>query len=82
MVALVNELVNNRGKAVTLEFDDGEIIDARLLSIDPEEHEDIVFDVLAVRQPGRSGGYDPRNIYTAPIASVKRVQALEENPPG
>jgi len=77
MVALVAELTRHTSKSVTLEFDDGEVVDAVLLKVDSTEHDDITFDVLRVRQRVEGTRYDARNVYVAPISTVRRVTLLE-----
>jgi hypothetical protein len=77
MVALVAELTRHKSKTVTLEFTDGEVVDAVLLEVDSDEHEDITFDVVRVRQQIEGTRYDARNVYVAPINTVRRVTPLE-----
>jgi hypothetical protein len=76
MVAMVEQLLSYASKPVTLEFEDGELVDAILLKIDPSEHEDITFDVIQVRRTVREEPYDRKNVYVAPISSVRSVTAL------
>lgn len=76
MVALVDQLNRHRSQAVTLEFVDGEVIDAILLNVDPAEHEDVTFDVIQVRHTVRESPYDKKNVYVAPISSIRSVAAL------
>jgi hypothetical protein len=76
MVALVEQLLRNKSQSVTLEFEDGEVVDAILLDVDPSEHEDITFDVIQVRHTVREKPYDKKNVYVAPINSIKSVRAL------
>lgn len=66
-------LRKHRGSVVTLEFDDGEIIDARLLHVDPDDHEDITYDVIRVRASGPTTAYDPSTVYVMPISAIRRV---------
>ena len=74
MVALLDQLRRLKSQPVTIEFVDGEVVDAVLLEVDTEEHDDIVFDVTAVRKRTEKTAYDARNVYTAPISSVRRVE--------
>jgi prephenate dehydrogenase len=76
MVALVDQLAQHKSQRVTLEFDDGEVVEAVLLDVDANEHDDITFDVIAVRHAVREAQYDPNNVYVAPISTVKRVSPL------
>jgi len=76
MVALVEQLRLHTSKSVTLEFEDGEMVDAILLQVDPSEHEDITFDVIQVRRAVRQKSYDRKNVYVAPISSIRSVAAL------
>ena len=76
MVALVEQLLRHKSQSVTLEFDDGEVIDAILLNVDPSEHADITFDVIQVRHTVREQPYDKKNVYVAPISSIRSVAAL------
>jgi len=78
MVAILDDLQRLKSKRVTLQFTDGEIVDAILVGVDAQEHDDITFDVLAVRQPIAKSAYDVRNVYTAPISSVRAVSALDD----
>jgi hypothetical protein len=76
MVAMVEQLLRHKSQSVTLEFDDGEMVDAILLNVDPLEHEDITFDVIQVRRTVREYPYSKKNVYVAPISSVRSVAAL------
>jgi hypothetical protein len=76
MVDMVDQLLQHKSHSVTLEFDDGEVIDAILLNVDPLEHQDITFDVIQVRHTVRGKPYDKKNVYVAPITSVRSVTAL------
>jgi hypothetical protein len=79
MVAMVEQLKAQESKRVTLEFNDGEVIDAVLLKVDSVEHDDITFDVIRVRTAAHdSPRYDSKNVYVAPIESVARVSASME----
>lgn len=78
MDSLIETLLRCRSKPVTIEFDDGEVVDAVLLSVDPDEHEDLLFDVLSVRVPSADRKYDRRNIYRAPISDVRRIEPLAD----
>lgn len=75
-MAILEELQRLKSKPVVLEFTDGEVVEAILLGVDPQEHDDIMFDVLAVREPIAKTKYDPHNVYRAPIASVRRVALI------
>lgn len=36
------------GRTVELHFEDGEVVHARLLAIDPDDHEDLTYEVVRV----------------------------------
>ncbi|HEX8850740.1 MAG TPA: hypothetical protein VF761_14515 [Gemmatimonadaceae bacterium] len=75
MVAMVDQLIQLKGQRVLLEFEDGEIVEAKLMKVDAVEHQDIVFDVLSVRKSvGET--YTREKVYVAPIATVTRVSTL------
>lgn len=76
MVAMVEQLLSYASKPVTLEFEDGEVVDAVLLKVDASEHDDITFDVIQVRRTVREQSYDRKNVYVAPISSIKSVATL------
>lgn len=80
MVPLVEQLMRNKSQQVRLEFEDGEVVDAVLLDVSPEEHEDITFDVVQVRHAVRADSYDRRKVYVAPIRSIRRVTPLTSEP--
>jgi hypothetical protein len=70
MIAFLRQHV---GDVVTLEFDDGEIVDARLLHVDLEDHEDITYDVVRVIATGANTAYDPHAVYLMPISAIRRA---------
>ncbi len=67
----------NVGSIVTLEFRDGEIVDAKIVSVDSEEHRDVVYAVVRVRVPGRITRYEPGIFHRASLEEIKRVGAVE-----
>jgi hypothetical protein len=77
MAAILNDLLHNRGKNVLLEFDDGDLVEAKLLNVDVSEHEDIVFDVVRIRRAHDASRYSTKNVYLAAIRSVVRVEPLD-----
>lgn len=64
------------GSIVTLEFNDGEIVDAKIAAVDPEEHRDVVYEVVRVRVPGRTTRYEPGAFHRASLDEVKQVSAV------
>ena len=40
------------GRIVELRFEDGEVVHAKLLALDPDDHEDITYEVVRVITPG------------------------------
>lgn len=75
MVAMVEQLRVLKGKEVTLEFQDGEVVDAKVVDIDAE-HNELIYDVLAVRRAISEEAYPRTKVYTAPIATVASVRAV------
>jgi len=73
MVAVLDELLRSQGKRAVIEFTDGEVLLARVLKVDIQEHEDVTFDVERVLVPGKQASYDRRNVYVAPLSDVKSV---------
>lgn len=67
------------GGLVTIEFADGEVVDAKLSSVDLEEHADIIYEVVTVRSPGAGVAYEPEKLYRAKIADIARVTTAAEN---
>jgi hypothetical protein len=76
MVAMVEQLQRLRRQRVSLEFQDGEIVDAILKEVDTGEHQEIIFDVLAVRKAISDEKYPRTKVYTAPISTVIGVTPL------
>jgi len=76
MVALVEQLLQCKGQQVTITFEDGEIVDALLIDVDPVEHQDITYDVLAVRKSIGDQTYSRTKVYVAPIGTVTAVTSL------
>lgn len=65
----------NVGSVVTIEFADGEVIEAKISSVDSDEHNDVTYEVVSVRSPGFGVRYKPGNFYQAKIADIARVIA-------
>ena len=72
------ELKRKIGSIVTIEFRDGEILDAKVSSVDLDEHEDVVYEVIRVRESIRSVEYCPDNFYRASLADIVRVSEPAE----
>lgn len=60
---------------MTIEFVDGEVIDARILHIDAENHRDFTHDVLRVRRKGSNTDYSKLGAYVAPIGMIKALRS-------
>lgn len=71
---LLELLRRNKGKLVTIEFTDGEVIDANILAIDAEDHEDFTYDVRRVRVAIPSTLYSKDAVYIAPLEMLKSVR--------
>jgi hypothetical protein len=78
-VDVVELLRRYKGSPVTLEFADGEIIDADILHLDLEDHRDFTYDVRRVRVRGPNTDYSRTGAYVAPIDLVKSVQPLRRD---
>jgi hypothetical protein len=50
-----DSLVAQLGRVVELRFSDGEIVQGRLPAIDPDDQEDVTYEVLRVVQGGARG---------------------------
>jgi hypothetical protein len=74
---MVELLRRHIGSAVTVEFTDGEIIDAEILHVDADDHRDFTYDVRRVRVRGPSTDYSRSGAYVMPVEFVRRVQPLE-----
>jgi len=70
---VVRILRANVGSVVTIEFRDGEVIEAKISSIDSDEHNDVTYEVVSVRSSGPGAGYQQGNFYQAKIADIARV---------
>lgn len=75
-MAIVNELLKYKGQRVTLSFDNGEVLDAILIDVEPVTHHDLTYDVLSVRCAVSDEAYVQNKIYVALIATVTRVSPL------
>jgi hypothetical protein len=73
-VAFLREHV---GDVITLEFDDGEVIDAKLLHLDADDHNDITYDVVRVRTSASERQYDSTAAYLMPISAIRRATIRE-----
>ena len=71
---LLESLRRYKGTPVTLEFTDGEFIDANILGIDAEDHEDFTYDVRRVRVSIPSTLYSKDAAYIAPLEMLKSVR--------
>jgi len=71
---LVALLRRYKGSTVTLEFTDGEVIDADILHIDAEDHRDFTYDVRRVRVAGPNTDYSKRGAYVTSLAMLKSVR--------
>lgn len=78
MAAVVDQLLQYKGQTVSIEFEDGGIIDAILIDVDHVEHQDITYDVLAVRKAISEETYPRSMVYVAPIETVVGVRLLGE----
>jgi len=76
MDSVANLLVANMGRVVTLSFDDGEVVDAKILHVDLDDHRDITIDVVAVRRAIPTTHYDPNVVYVMPIAAIINLQEI------
>jgi hypothetical protein len=72
---VLSDLIRNKGKTVTLTFDDGDMVDAELLDIDTMEHDDIVFKVVQVRRATNPALYSREGFLVASIPSVVKVES-------
>lgn len=61
---------------MSIEFEDGEIVDAILIDVDSVEHQDITYDVLAVRRAITNETYPRTKVYVAPISTIAGVKFL------
>lgn len=75
---LLELLRRYRGSLVTLEFNDGESIDAHVLQIDAEDHNDFTYDVRRVRVAGPSTDYSKRGAYVTSISRLKDVRPASD----
>jgi hypothetical protein len=77
VAAILDGLIRNKGKRVTFTFDDGDVVDAVLLDIDPVEHHDLTFELIAVRRSTEPKRYaPPKKVFVASIDSVTRVEPI------
>lgn len=63
------------GSVVRIEFDDGESIDAKVVSVDVEEHDDVVYEPVKIPE-GRSK-HTIGQYYRSAIADIQRVTRPE-----
>jgi hypothetical protein len=73
MGGLDQALKNLEGDAARLRFTDGEEIVARLISVDLEEHRDVIFDLVRVITPGPGSRYEGKAAYVATIDTIASV---------
>ena len=65
---------------MTIEFVDGEVIDARILHIDAEDRSDFTYDVLHVRRTGSNTDYSKLGACVAPIDMIKELRSQPTRP--
>ena len=70
---LAQQLTMLRRELVTIEFSDGEILEARLLNVDTVEHDDVVLDVKSVLKSTSGRKYKPNEYYRAAIDTIRSV---------
>lgn len=70
------KLVGYIGQRVILEFTDGECVEARILGVDVDPHEDLMFDLIRVIRSGPTTAYDGSSVYQAELASIRRVDLV------
>lgn len=68
------------GRRVVLEFTDGERVEAKILSVDPDDHEDMIFDVVRVLNPVPDSSYPAGAVYRASLESIRRVEPAPDEP--
>lgn len=68
------------GDAVQLEFSDGHVVDARVITVDLDEPSEVIYDVLRVVQVGPSqfASVRPGIAAAAAIADLRRVRIADE----
>ena len=74
---MVELLRRYKGMPVTLEFKDGEVIDADILHIDAEDHGDFTYDVRRVRLAGPSTDYGKSGAYVSTLDMLKSVRLAD-----
>jgi hypothetical protein len=65
-------------KTVILEFEDGDVVDARLLAVDTSDHDDVVLEITNVRKSPTGRSYSPRDYYRAAISTIRSVRSVGE----
>lgn len=80
-IPMIADLRKLTGQRALIEFSDGEVVVAVILKVDPDEHEDITFDVETVRRAVRATPYEKRNVYVAPIRDLRSVRAADGGVP-
>ena len=67
---LVQFLKEHMGAVVTLVLDDGEVVDAKVLFVDPTDHEDVIYDVIRVQVAGAKTDYTREGAYAIPLSAI------------
>ena len=75
---VVELLQRSVGSVVTVEFDDGEIIDAEILQVDMDDHRDFTYDVRNVRVRGPHTDYSRAGVY---VMSVELIRSISRPTP-
>lgn len=68
----LSELRRHVNSIVRLSFNDGELVEARLLAVDQVEHHDLTYEVRRIVQPSRTGalGSRPGATVVAPLREL------------
>lgn len=67
------------GQTVLLHFTDGQVVRARVVHVDLEDHEDIIYDVIEILEPGPHPGehLKPGATLSAPVAEIEKVTSTQ-----
>ena len=73
---MTRNLQRFEGKVGVLRFNDGHTVRARIVHVDPDDRNEIIYDVVEVMTPGRAewASIPPGTTATAPLAEVRDFQ--------
>jgi hypothetical protein len=66
------------GRVVRLTLDDGEVCEARIASVDTDDHTDVIYEVIRIIVPGRTAVHLPEDAFVCmPLAAIVRAEPMD-----